>query len=286
MTTTLTWFPWHEGELAVSAVIEAVDASLLQRGSVRIAHEGSVLRVVLDRPEARNAQIPSTWLALAAVGAAVAAAADTVAAVVVSGEGPSFSAGLDRRMFTPEGIPGEMNLLSLARSDVRSLESSIAAAQAAFTWWRTVDAVTIAAVRGHAIGAGFQLALACDILMASDDAQFAMRETSYGLVPDLAGTWPLVRAVGYSRALELCATGRMIGAQEGYALGFVTRVVSDLDGEVSTLLDTLTQAPTGAVRDLVPLLRGAQTRSPEEQLAAERAAQIQRLRSLLSALGG
>lgn len=291
MTTTLIWFPWRDGcgmgeGAGMGEVRGALDAELLTRGSVRVEEDGPVLRVVLDRPEARNAQTPSTWQALAAVGEAVRTHGDHLAAVVLSGEGPSFSAGLDRRMFTPEGIPGEMSILGLARGDDPELDAAICAAQAAFTWWREVPAITVAAVHGHAIGAGFQLALACDLLLAAADAQFAMRETSYGLVPDLAGTWPLVRAVGYPRALELCVTGRMIDAEEGYRLGFVTRVTADLETEVRALVDAVTGAPPGAVRDLAPLLRGAQLLTPDEQRAAERSAQAARLRSLLAAFGG
>ena len=268
------------------SVVATLDPDVLRRGRIALVEEGSVLRVILDRPEARNAQTPSTWTALAAVGQAVRASGAHLSAIVVTGEGASFSSGLDRRMFTPDGIPGEMSLLSLARSDDADLEAGIAAAQAAFTWWREVAPVTIAAVHGHAIGAGFQLALACDLLVASPDAQFAMRETSYGLVPDLAGTWPLVRTVGYSRALEICATGRLVDATEGYELGFVTRVVGDLPAHVAELVSTIGAAPFGAVRDLGPLLREAESRTPLQQQAAERAAQAGRLRSLLAALGG
>lgn len=263
-----------------------LDPGLLERGHVRVDRQGPLLRVRLDRPEARNAQTPATWTALAALGEWMQGESDDIEAVVLTGEGPSFSAGLDRRMFSPEGIPGEVSLLSLARSDDDALDASIAAAQAAFTWWRECAPLSIAAVQGHAIGAGFQLALACDVLLASPDAVFAMRETSYGLVPDLAGTSTLVRAIGYSRALEMCATGRVVAAEEGYALGFVTRIADDLEAAVDDLTRALGAAPPGAVRDLTGLLRGAQERSAEEQRAAERTAQARRLRSLLAALGG
>ena len=77
--------------------------------------------------------------------------------------------------------------------------------------------MSIAAVQGHAIGAGFQLALACDLRVVADDVQFAMRETSLGLVPDLTGTHPLVGLVGYARALEICVTGRFVHAEEAVA---------------------------------------------------------------------
>lgn len=258
---------------------------LLERGQVRVVQAGSLVRVTLDRPDARNAQTPSTWAALAAVGEWVQAD-PSIAAVLLAGAGTSFSAGLDRRMFTPEGIPGEVSLLALARAGEEELDASIASAQAAFTWWRDCDALTISLVQGHAIGAGFQLALACDLLIASPDAQFSMRETSYGLVPDLAGTSTLVRAVGYPRALEICATGRTVGADEGYRLGFVTRVDEDLERAAAEILSAVSAAPAGAVRDLTGLLRGAQERSAEEQRSAERRAQAARLRSLLAVLEG
>lgn len=263
-----------------------IDPDLLAQGSVSLDVGDGVLRITLDRPEARNAQTPATWQALAAIGDAVRAGRPQVDVVVVTGSGPSFSSGLDRRMFTPEGIPGQMSLASMAALDDEGIDRAIQRIQSGFTWLRDVPALSVALVRGHAIGAGFQLALACDLLIAADDAQFAMRETSYGLVPDLAGTWPLVRAVGYSRALEICATGRTVSAAEGYTLGFVTRVVADLDAEIAAFIEGIGQTPPGAIRDLVRLLRGAEVRTPEEQWAAERAAQAQRLRSLLSALGG
>ena len=74
-------------------------------------------------------------------------------------------------------------------------------------------------MQGYAIGAGFQLALACDLRVLADDAQLSMKETSLGLVPDLTGTKPLVEAVGYSRALEICTTGRLVGATGGRSAG-------------------------------------------------------------------
>jgi enoyl-CoA hydratase/carnithine racemase len=162
------------------------------------------------------------------------------------------------------------------------LDAAIAGFQAAFTWWSEAPAVTIAAVRGNAIGAGFQLALACDLRVVADDARFAMKETSLGLVPDLAGTWPLVASVGYARALEICATGRWVGAAEAAAIGLATAAVpaDDLDATVADLVGALLAAPEGALRETLALLRGAAGRTPDQQQAAERAAQARRLRAL------
>ena len=244
-----------------------------------VVRQGSIVTVTLDRPDARNAQTPATWAALAAVGESCADGETTL--VVFRGSGSAFSAGLDRRMFTAEGIPGEASLAALAAMDDDAMAGRIEEFQRAFLWQRDSPALTVAAVHGPAIGAGFQLALACDILLATPSATFAMRETSYGLVPDLGGTQPLVRAVGYARAVDLCATGRTVAAEEGYALGFVTRVVSDLDVALAEVITAVGSAPRGAVADLRPLLSAAEDAERADQARTERLAQVVRLRSLL-----
>ena len=138
-------------------------------------------------------------------------------------------------------------------------------------------------MQGHAIGAGFQLALACDVRVCADDVQFAMRETSLGLVPDLTGTHPLVGILGYPRALEICATGRFVHASEAERVGLANLVVpaAELDGAVADLSAALLAAPRDAVVETKALLAGAGSRTYEEQRAAERAAQTRRLRDLV-----
>jgi enoyl-CoA hydratase/carnithine racemase len=211
-----------------------------------------------------------------------------VRVVVLRGSGASFSAGLDRRMFDGSGVPGEQSLPELAALPPAELEAWIAAVQAAFTWWRAVPPITIAVVQGAAVGAGFQLALACDLVLCADDARFAMRETSLGLVPDLAGTWPLVQAVGYGRALELCATGRWVPADEAVRLGLALAAVpaDRLEATLADLVAGLLAPPAGAVTALKQLLAGAADRSPAEQQRAERQAQVGRLGELARLLGG
>lgn len=252
---------------------------LLARGHVGAVVDDGVLHVTLDRPEARNAQTPATWAALSALGDTCAQGGVDV--VIFRGAGSAFSAGLDRRMFTPEGIPGETSLAEMATMADEALAEAIAEFQRAFLWQREAPVLTVAAVQGPAVGAGFQLALACDILLASHGATFAMRETSYGLVPDLGGTHPLVRAVGYARAVDICATGRTIDAEEGFRLGFVTRVVDDLEGAIAEVVAGVRSAPPGAVAELMPLLAGAESASRTDQAHAERRAQVTRLRTLL-----
>ena len=257
------------------------DPSEWEHAGVRLQVEDAVATVTLCRPERRNAQSPALWRALAAIGRALPG---SVRLVLLRAEGVSFSAGLDRAAFTPEGIPGERSLIDLAKGDEG--DAVIAGYQEAFTWWRRPDLLSIAAVQGHAVGAGFQLALACDLRVCADDVQFAMRETSLGLVPDLAGTKPLVDLVGPARALEICGTGRWVQAEEAVRIGLANIAVpaADLDATATDLGAALLAAPRDALVETKALLQGAPARSHEQQQAAERAAQLRRLADLAGLL--
>jgi len=190
-------------------------------------------------------------------------------------------------MLTPQGAPGEPSILALAAGAAGGLENAIEQFQRGFSIWAQVPAITIAVVQGHAIGAGFQLALACDLRVVAHDVAFSMRETSLGLVPDLAGTSPLVRSVGYSRALEICVTGRFVGAHEAVAIGLATVAVpgEQLDVCARDLADAILNAPQAAVRELKPLLRNAVDASSADQLRAEREAQARLLTALVAGAG-
>ncbi|MEV4973061.1 enoyl-CoA hydratase/isomerase family protein [Streptomyces scopuliridis] len=253
--------------------------SVLDRDGVRLTIEDAVATVTLANPAKRNAQSPALWRALTEAGRSLPG---SVRVVVLRGEGKSFSAGLDRQAFTPEGFDGEPSFLDLARESDQDLDAAIAEYQDGFVWLRRPDLVSIAAVQGHAIGAGFQLALACDLRVVASDVQFAMRETSLGLVPDLTGTHPLVGLVGYARALEICATGRFVQAEEAERTGLANLVVpaDELDAAVSDLAGALLAAPRDALIETKALLQGAAGRTFEAQRAAERAAQARRLRDL------
>lgn len=252
---------------------------LLDQDGVLLTTDGEVATVTLANPARRNAQTPAMWRALTEAGRLLQGG---VRVVVLRAEGPSFSAGLDRQAFTPEGFEGEPSFLEMARGSEAELDALIEEYQRAFTWWRRSDVVTIAAVQGHAVGAGFQLALACDLRVCAEDVQFAMRETSLGLVPDLAGTKPLVDLVGYARALEICATGRFVHAEEAERCGLANLTVpgAELDATVADLAAALLAAPRDAVIETKALLAGAGDRTHQEQRVAERAAQGRRLRDL------
>jgi enoyl-CoA hydratase/carnithine racemase len=195
--------------------------------------------------------------------------------VVLRGEGRAFSAGLD--LSVAGSVTAELAQLPAADAHAR-----IAEAQEAFGWLRRPDLVTIAGVQGHAIGAGFQLALACDLRVLADDAQLAMAEVTLGLVPDLGGTKRLVELVGYGRALEICVTGRRLDAGEALRIGLANLVVpaAELDAAVADLTAAVLAGNRDAVIEIKALLSGAAGRSYAQQARAEREAQFRRLRDL------
>jgi enoyl-CoA hydratase/carnithine racemase len=235
----------------------------------------AVATVTLDRPDKRNAQTPAMWHALAAIGEQLP---DTTRVVVVRGAGQSFSAGLDRAMLDP-GTGDVARLLDL---DDDAISKAVDGFQQGFTWLRDPRFVSIAAVQGYAIGAGFQLALSCDLRVVADDVQLSMKEAALGLVPDLTGTKPLVEAVGYQRALEICATTRMIGADEAVSIGLaLTAVPADqLETTVADLAQALTANVAGAVVETKRLLQSAAEEDLETQRRLEREAQVRRFREL------
>jgi enoyl-CoA hydratase/carnithine racemase len=248
-------------------------------GWVRTSRDGAVLTVTLDRADQLNAQTPATWTTLAGIGAALD---DEVRVVVVRGEGRAFSAGLDRSLFSAEpGVDGALG--DLGRRTTAEAEDRIRGFQAGFRWLRSPGIVSVAAVQGHAIGAGAQLALACDLRVFTDDAQLRLPEATLGLVPDLTGTSTLVGLVGYARALEMCLTGRAVGAAEAQLIGLANLVVpaAELDAAVADLVAAVLAPPVAASRATAELVRSAVRNAPEDQDAAERAAQVLRLQELV-----
>lgn len=238
-----------------------------------------VARISLDRPDSLNSQTPHTWNGLVEIARSLPG---TVRVVVIRGEGRAFSAGLDRAMFTAEGVPGAPGVMSLAGGPSSDAEDAIESWQRAFDWSSSASIVSIAAVQGHAIGAGFQLALGCDLRILADDAEFTMAEPSLGLVPDLGGTKRLVDLVGYSVAGDICLTGRRVDADEALRIGLASRVVArdQLDAEVERLIDSLLAVDRDAAAETKALLAAASRHTQSEQERAERQAQYRRLRSI------
>src|SRR5205823_11414162 len=158
--------------------------------------------------------------------------------VLIQGEGPTFCAGIDLTMFSHAAFGGG--------EDFRTF---VQMAQRPYRNLQTMPKPSIAAVQGHAVGAGFQLALACDLRICAEDAVFGMFEVRYGIIPDLGGNRPLTQLVGPARAKELVWTGRTVDAAEAERIGLVNRVVSTdaLAKEAEELAGQLASAPPIAV---------------------------------------
>lgn len=236
-----------------------------ERIAVRI--DGDTMTVQLNRPEVRNAQTPEMWLQFAEIASQVP---KDVRFVVLSGAGKDFSSGLDRAALA-EGM-----LVNLQADP----DGFIARAQEGFACWTRIPQVVIAQVQGNAIGAGFQWALASDVIIAASDARFAMREVSIGLVPDLGGTGALIDAIGYRRSFGLCATGSFLSATTAREWGLVHEVTDDLAGATGALIETLRALDGPTVSDIKALLRDVA--SDRDSWVQERSAQVRRLGTLLS----
>jgi enoyl-CoA hydratase/carnithine racemase len=194
---------------------------------VRYEVVGSVARVTIDRPERRNAMSFGVMQGLQE-SLAAAKADDAVRVLVLTGAGEkAFCAGADL------GSGGIADGASAAH------EGRGVLAEVFRDMW-ALGKPTIARVRGYALAGGFGLALACDFVVAADDAQFGTPEVNVGLWPYMI-TVPLVRSMPPKRVLELMMTGRRVDAAEAERIGFVTRVVPvvELDAAVDELAATL-----------------------------------------------
>jgi enoyl-CoA hydratase/carnithine racemase len=168
-----------------------------------------------------------------------------VRAVVLHGEGPSFCSGLDltSMMSDPAGLPGMIDRL---RAGVPTWF------QRASYDWASVPAPVIAAVHGHCLGGGLQIALGADIRIAAPDARLSVMEIKWGLIPDMSITRTLPRLVGIEVAKDLTYTGRVFSGEEALRLGVVARLSED---------------PLAAARELAVEIAG---RSPDAIRAAKR----------------
>jgi enoyl-CoA hydratase/carnithine racemase len=194
---------------------------------VLYAVEGGVARVTINRPDRRNAMSYGVMQGLRD-GVAAAKADDDVRVVVLTGAGDrAFCAGADLG-----GIAE--NAGAAAAHDGRGLLAAL------FRELWSLGKPTIARVRGYALAGGFGLALACDFVIAADDAQFGTPEVNVGLWPYMI-TVPLLRSMPPKKVLELQMTGRRVNAEEADRIGFVTRVVpvGELDSAVDDLAGSL-----------------------------------------------
>lgn len=181
--------------------------------TLRYEVEGEVAIITIDRPEALNALNGELLLELS-LAFELAEGDLGVRALIVTGSGRAFVAGAD--------IANLRNL-----SDAFSGREAALAGQDVMNTLAAMPFPTIAAVNGFALGGGLELALACDLRVASRGAKLGLPEVGLGLIPGYGGTQRLPRLIGQGRALDLILTGRHVAADEALALGLVSRVADD-----------------------------------------------------------
>ena len=229
---------------------------------VTVSMEGGVADVRLNRPEKLNALDQAMFEALVDTGKALTIDR-ALRAVVLSGEGRAFCAGLDFASFMAMQGESGRSLVS------RSADTPANFAQQAAWVWTEIPVPVIASVHGVAFGGGLQIALAADIRLAAPDAQLSVMEIKWGLVPDMSGTQTLRRLVRLDVAKELTFTGRIVSAQEGAALGLVTRVADNPHGAALALAREIAGKSPDAIRAGKQLLNQSVQLSVEEGLRLE-----------------
>jgi enoyl-CoA hydratase len=174
--------------------------------NIIVEKEGNIAVITFNRPDAMNALNNQTRAEFREAVAAVAAD-DEIKVLILTGSGKAFVAGSDIKEFS-QTTPYVAHNINRLGEMVEKLEKPV-----------------IAAVNGFCLGGGNEIAMGCDIIIASDKAKFGQTEVNIGIIPGGGGTQRLPRLIGACRAKELIYTGDIIGAEEAYRLGLVNRVV-------------------------------------------------------------
>ncbi len=224
--------------------------------------EHGIARITLNKPEKMNALSWGSWSEIENAVAA-ADADDAVKVILITGAGRGFCAGTDLTTGTKEsdwparpltGRPGMMRSRFLGTAQVYQSRKP-----------------TIAAVNGASVGAGFSLALACDIRIASEAARFSAIFVKRAIVADTGSTWFLPRLVGIENALKLLYTGRIIDAQEALRIGLVSEVVphDDLMTRANALAEEIATGPSVAIELIKRVTYDGLTRDLDTQIQME-----------------
>lgn len=190
--------------------------------------QNGIKRITFNRPDRRNALDGETQELLQR--AIFDSAEDGSRVIILTGAGDAFCAGADLQSLSGSGIKNT-DVTALLRAGTNRTVLAM----------RKLPVPIIARIHGHAVGVGCSYALACDILIASDQAKFGQGFVKIGLMPDGGPTFFLPRAIGYAQAFELAATGDIITAEQALALGLINRVVpvQELDESVNQLAEKL-----------------------------------------------
>src|ERR671929_671512 len=208
---------------------------------VLLRRDGRIAEIILNRPAALNAMNLAWVTALGRVVSEIAAD-EGIDIVVVRGEGRAFCAGLDLTMMAESGMPPDFYPQQ----------------EAAFAALGALDRLVIAQVHGYCLGGGLQLAIACDLRIASEDAVFALPASQEGLFPGMA-VWRLPRVIGLGRAMRLAVSGEQVSAAEALAMGLVDYVcpAADFAAAARAIVERYLAVPQTAARATKRLMRTA-----------------------------
>ncbi len=236
----------------------------MSNNTIELKIENNIAWIALNRPEVFNSF--NREMALELQDTLDQCAADeTVRVLVLTGNGKAFCAGQDlKEVTTPEINPGFRRILEEHYNPI--IERI-----------RNIEKPVLAAVNGVAAGAGANIALACDIVVASESASFIQAFSKIGLVPDSGGTFFLPRLIGFQKASALMLLGDKISAQDAVHLGMIYKFfpVAFFEEEVNQLANSLATMPTKALGLTKKLLNQSLTNSLEQQLALEGNLQIE-----------
>jgi enoyl-CoA hydratase/carnithine racemase len=234
---------------------------------IAIYREGGIADVRLNRPEKMNALDRGMFSALVETANDLAGD-NTLRCVVLSGEGRTFCAGLDFASF--QGMAGEEGG---GVGDITAAEEGRIThfGQQAVYGWTTLPVPVIAAITGHALGGGIQLALGADIRVIHPNARMSILESRWGLIPDMTGTQTLIDLVGIDVAKELTFTGRMVSGAEAVELGLATHLAEDPRETAMELAREIAAKSPDAIRAAKRLFNAAPKVSLAEGFAQERA---------------
>ena len=260
------------------SAVQRVDVPGVIDDRVTISVIDGIADVKMNRADKRNALDNAMFTSLSAAGEYLKKL-DGLRVVVLSGDGASFCAGLDFSSFAQMAEAGaKANAAGkkpVEKSDMNAgamVDGRITHMAQQVCWvWQEVPVPVIAAVHGHALGGGIQIALGCDIRIVHPETQLSVREVHWGLIPDMTGTLMLSRLVRPDIVKNLVFTARIFSGQEAHEMGIATQLSHDVHADAMTMAREIAGRSPDAVRGAKKLINLLANSGAAEQFAAERA---------------
>jgi enoyl-CoA hydratase/carnithine racemase len=264
------------------SAVQRVDVPGVIDDRVTISVVDGIADVKMNRADKRNALDNAMFTSLNAAGEYLKKL-DGLRVVVLSGDGASFCAGLDFSSFAQMAEAGAKANAADNKADNKAgekpdmnagvmVDGRITHMAQQVCWvWQEVPVPVIAAVHGHALGGGIQIALGADIRIVHPDTQLSVREVHWGLIPDMTGTLMLSRLVRPDIVKNLVFTARVFSGHEAHEMGIATQLSQDVHADAMTMAREIAGRSPEAVRGAKKLINLLANSGAAEQFAAERA---------------